>query len=86
MLNVRTPKPVTEIWDRHFAPLLDRLKLGYSGGRSGRFPEGAETDLPAGQTPPEERGAGSYRVYPRDGQRRAHRRRSRSIATPARPS
>jgi len=67
VLNVITPMPVTEVWDRHFAPLLDRLQLGYWGGRSGRFPEGAETDLPAGQTPPEERGAGSYRVDPRPG-------------------
>ena len=67
VLNVSTPMPVAEIWDRHFGPLLDRLQLGYSGGRSGRFPEGAETDLPAGQTPPQERGAGGYIVDPRPG-------------------
>jgi hypothetical protein len=67
VLNVRTPMPVTEVWDRHFAPLLDRLQLPYWGGRSGRFPEGAETDLPAGQTPPEEHGTGGYRVDPRPG-------------------
>ena len=64
VLNVTTPMPVTQIWDRHYAPLLDRLGLGYSGGRSGRFPEGAETDLPVGQAPPEERGSGSYLVDP----------------------
>ena len=51
VLNVSTPMPVTQIWDRHYEPLLDRLQLGYNGGRSGRFPEGAETDLPAGQAP-----------------------------------
>jgi hypothetical protein len=67
VLNVRTPMPVIEVWDRHFGPLLDRLQLPYWGGRSGRFPEGAETDLPAGQTPPEERGAGGYIVDPRPG-------------------
>lgn len=67
VLNVRTPLPVTQIWDRHYEPVLDRLKLPYSGGRSGRFPEGAETDLPAGQQPPEEKGSGSYSVYARDG-------------------
>jgi hypothetical protein len=64
VLDVTTPMPVTQIWDRHFEPRLDRLKLGYNGGRSGRFPEGAETDLPAGQAPPEERGAGGYLVDP----------------------
>jgi len=67
VLNVSTPMRVTEVWDRHFGPLLDRLQLGYAGGRSGRFPEGAETDLPAGQEPPEERGAGGYIVDPRPG-------------------
>jgi hypothetical protein len=67
VLNVTTPMTVAEIWDRHFGPLLDRLQIGYGGGRSGRFPEGAETDLPAGQTPPEERGAGGYIVDPRPG-------------------
>jgi len=67
VLNVRTPMRITQVWDRHYGPLLDRLQLGYSGGRSGRFPEGAETDLPAGQEPPEERGAGGYSVHPRDG-------------------
>ena len=35
VLNVRTPMPVTHVWDRHFGPLLDRSKLGYGGGRSG---------------------------------------------------
>ena len=64
ILNVTTPMPVTQIWDRHFAPLVDRLKLGYAGGRSGRFPEGVETDLPAGQAPPEERGSGGYLIDP----------------------
>jgi hypothetical protein len=58
---------LTEIWDRHYTPLLDRLKLDYGGGRSGVFPEGAETGLPAGQEPPDERGAGGYRIYPRQG-------------------
>jgi hypothetical protein len=67
VLNVRTPMPVTHVWDRHFGPLLDRWKLGYGGGRSGRFPEGVETDLPAGQAPPEERGAGGYLIDPRPG-------------------
>ncbi|MEO5883333.1 MAG: hypothetical protein ABIQ06_13025 [Caldimonas sp.] len=67
VLNVRTPMPVTQIWDRHFAPLLDRLQLRHWGGRSGRFPEGVETDLPAGQAPPEEHGAGVYIVDPRPG-------------------
>ena len=67
VLNVTTPMPVTQIWDRHFGPLLDRLQLGYAGGRSGRFPEGAETDLPAGQAPPEERGAGGYLIDPKHG-------------------
>jgi hypothetical protein len=64
VLNVTTPMRVTEIWDRHFGPLADRKKLGYAGGRSGRFPEGAATDLPAGQSPPEERGAGGYLLDP----------------------
>lgn len=67
VLNVTTPMRVTEIWDRHFGPLLDRLRLGYAGGRSGRFPEGAETDVPAGQALPEERGAGGYIVDPPPG-------------------
>lgn len=67
VLNVSTPLPVTHIWDRHFGPLLDRQQLGYVGGRSGRFPEGAETDLPAGQAPPEEHGAGGYLVDPKPG-------------------
>ena len=67
VLNVRTPMRVTQVWDRGHGPLLDRLQLGYGGGRSGRFPEGVETDLPAGQEPPEERGAGGYIVYPREG-------------------
>ena len=64
VLNVTTPMPVTQVWDRHFEPLVDRLRLGYNGGRSGRFPEGAQTDLPAGQAPPEERGAGGYYIDP----------------------
>ena len=67
VLNVRTPMPVTQVWDRHYGPLLDRLQLGYAGGRSGRFPEGPETDLPEGQKPPEERGAGGYLIDPREG-------------------
>ena len=64
VLDVTTPMRVTEVWDRHFGPLVDRLKLGYSGGRSGRFPEGAATDLPAGQAPPEEKGTAVYLVEP----------------------
>jgi hypothetical protein len=67
VLNVSTPMPVTQIWDRHYGPLLDKLQLGYAGGRSGRFPEGAETDLPAGQAPPEERGTGGYIIDPKPG-------------------
>ena len=67
VLNVSTPMPVTQIWDRHYEPLLDRLQLGYNGGRSGRFPEGAETDVPAGQAPPEESGAGGYYIDPKIG-------------------
>ena len=67
VLNVSTPMPVTQVWDRHFGPLLDKQQLGYAGGRSGRFPEGAETDLPAGQAPPEERGAGGYLIDPKPG-------------------
>lgn len=67
VLNVTTPMRVTEIWDRHFGPLLDRQKLTYAGGRSGRFPEGVETDVPAGQPLPEERGSGGYIVDPPPG-------------------
>ena len=67
ILNASTPMRVTQVWDRHFGPLLDKHRLGYAGGRSGRFPEGAETDLPAGQEPPEEKGAGGYVVDPRPG-------------------
>ena len=67
VLNVTTPMPVTQIWDRYYGPLLDKLQLGYYGGRSGRFPEGAETDVPAGQAPPEESGAGGYMIDPRPG-------------------
>ncbi len=67
VLNMRTPMRITQLWDRQYAPLIDRLKLGYSGGRSGRFPEGAQTDLPAGQPLPEERGAASYSIGPPEG-------------------
>ena len=61
VLNMTTPLTLTEIWDRQLGATADKLELPYSGGRSGRFPSGAETDKPAAQRP-EERGSLGYTV------------------------
>lgn len=61
ILNVTTPMQVSQIWEGHFAPIIDRLQLPHVGGRSGRLRQGAAT---AGQAVPDPRGNGSYTVDP----------------------
>ena len=56
-----TPLTLTEIWDRQLGATADKLELQYSGGRSGRFPSGAETDKPAPERP-EEKGSLGYTI------------------------
>jgi len=67
VLNVRSPMRITQLWDRQYAPLLDRLKLVYGGGRSGRFASPEETDGPAGKDLAPESGVLSYSIDPAAG-------------------
>jgi hypothetical protein len=62
VLNHRTPMPITELWERHYAPHLDELELPYWGGSSSRG-----TDGPASTTPGRGQHVMSYSVDPAHG-------------------
>ena len=68
VLNMRSTLSATEIWDRGYQPTIDRLKLGYYGGRSGRFQRPEDSDKPASEaTPFQESGSLHYVIDPREG-------------------
>jgi hypothetical protein len=62
VLNHRTPMPVSELWERHYAPHLDELQLPYWGGSSS-----SGTDGPASTTPGRRYHVMSYSVDPPHG-------------------